>query len=300
MYDIFKTLMPANLVLFNEPMRGHTSFKIGGAADVFVTPETPLQLTAVWKACLERGLPVIVLGGGNNVLVSDAGIRGVVIATGKMTEITVSGMSINAAAGATMGKLADTACKAGLSGLEFAHGIPGTVGGGVYMNAGAYRGEMKDVCTKVTALLPDGETVCYNKADLGLAYRTSRFHNEDAIILKAEFSLTPKPQEEIRATMDDLKTRRRDSQPIEERSAGSTFKRPKVEGMYAARMIEDCGLKGFTIGGAQVSTKHSGFVINIGNATAEDVLRLMDAVQEKIHAQTGIWLEPEVELLGFN
>jgi len=298
-YDVICPLLPLGLVLANEPMCRHTSFKIGGPAEVFVTPCNSGQLADVWQACQKAGYSVTVLGGGNNVLVSDAGVRGVVITTGQMNEIKIDGVTITAGSGTKLCKLAEAACKAGLGGLEFAHGIPGTVGGAVYMNAGAYYHEIRDVCESVTVMLPCGEIVCYKKEALALGYRTSRFQNETAIILEASFRLEIKNPNEIRDKMDDLMVRRRSTQPLNKKSAGSTFKRPAVQDKYAARLIDESGLKGFTIGGAQVSDKHAGFVINTGSATAADVLALMDAVREKVHADSGIWLEPEVQMIGF-
>jgi len=280
-------------------MAGYTSFDIGGPAEVLVMPKNAIELTAVWNTCHLQGFPITILGGGNNVLVADNGIRGVVVVTKHMDEITVDGNKITAGCGTKLAKLAETACKAGLSGLEFAHGIPGTVGGAIVMNAGAYDGEIKDVCTSVIAVSPKLDVAIFSHEELALGYRTSRFQTEPAVIVEACFELTPKDQKEIRARMDELKTKRREKQPIDKRSAGSTFKRPKQEGIYAAKLIDDCGLKGFTIGGAQVSEKHSGFVINTGNATSQDVLDIMKAIMEKVHAASGIWLEPEVQFLGF-
>ena len=298
-FNTISSLMPTGRVLSNESMARHTSFKIGGPAEVFVTPQNTAQLAAVWQACQKAGYPVTVLGGGNNVLVSDAGIKGVVIVTSQMNEIKIEGSIITAGSGTKLCKLAETACNAGLSGLEFAHGIPGTVGGAVYMNAGAYNGEIRNVCESVTVLLPNGEVVCYKKDSLAFGYRTSRFQKEAAIITETSFNLTPKGSDEIKEKMDDLMARRRRTQPLNKKSAGSTFKRPAVPDKYAAKLIDESSLKGFTVGGAQVSTKHAGFVINTGSATAADVLALMEAVREKVYADSGIWLEPEVQMMGF-
>ncbi|MCL2361343.1 MAG: UDP-N-acetylmuramate dehydrogenase [Defluviitaleaceae bacterium] len=299
MFNDIRQLLPTSLVLANEPMAKHTSFKIGGPAEVFVTPKDTTQLAAIWKTCLEKGYPVTILGGGNNVLVSDDGIKGVVITTTRMNKIQINENEITAGSGTKLHILADTAKEIGLSGLEFAHGIPGTVGGAVFMNAGAYNHETKDVCEKVIAMLPNGEVITHAKESLAFGYRKSRFQKETAIITEAKFRLSPKSPDEIKAYMDHLMTKRRDTQPLDKKSAGSTFKRPNEPNRYAARMIDECGLKGFTIGGAQVSEKHAGFVINTGNATAADVLNLMATVKEKVHAATGIWLEPEMQMLGF-
>jgi len=296
-YNIIQTLLPEGLVLTNEPMSRHTSFKIGGPAEVYATPENAQQASKVWLTCLNAGLPITILGDGCNVLVSDDGIKGVVLATTRMNTIEIDNTTITAGSGVKMSRLADTACKAGLKGLEFASGIPGTVGGGIYMNAGAYGHDIKDVCQSVEALLPDGTIKTYT--EMGFTYRTSRFQKEKAIITKATFNLTPASQDEIKAKMTDLNTRRKNSQPLNFPSAGSTFKRPQVKDKYASKLIDEAGLKGYTIGGAQVSEKHAGFVINTGNATAKDVLAVMADVQEKVHKTTGIWLEPEVQMLGF-
>jgi len=280
-------------------MSKHTSFKIGGPAEIFVTPENTSQLSSVWKTCLEKNLQVTILGGGNNVLVSDDGIKGVVIVTEKMNRIEINKNEITAESGTKLHTLADAAQKASLSGLEFAHGIPGTVGGAVFMNAGAYNHEIKDICESVTTLLPSGEIISHEKQFLDFGYRKSRFQKESAIITEARFRLESKSPNEIKSYMDELMSKRRSTQPLDKKSAGSTFKRPSQPNYYAAKMIDECGLKGFTVGGAQVSTKHAGFVINTGSATAADVLALMDAIREKVHAATGILLEPEVQMLGF-
>ena len=296
-FDAISPLLPRGLVIANEPMSRHTSFKIGGLAEVYVTPEDTRQLQEVWQACRLAGYPVVVLGDGCNVLVADEGIRGVVISTCRMNHIKVNAPYITAYSGAKMARLAEMACKAGLSGLEFASGIPGTVGGGVFMNAGAYDGEMKFVCESVEVLLPSGEAVIYSRDELGLGYRASRFQNEDAIITSATFLLTPGKPEDIRAKMSELNGRRRNSQPLNLPSAGSAFKRPATEGLYAAKMIDECGLKGFAVGGAQVSEKHAGFIVNTGGATAADVRGLMKAIIDNVHGVYGIWLEPEVQFL---
>ena len=298
-YDAMRPLLPEGLVLANEPMSRHTSFKIGGPAEVYVTPENSQQLAEIWQACQLKGYPVTVLGDGCNVLVADEGIKGVVITTNRMNHIEADAPFLTAGSGTKMARLAETACKAGLKGLEFASGIPGTVGGGVFMNAGAYGHEMKDVCESVDVLLPDGNVLTYPRESLGLSYRTSRFQGEKCIITAVKFKLAPGNPEEIRAHMNDLNSRRRASQPLSYPSAGSAFKRPAQEGFYASRMVDECGLKGFTVGGAQVSEKHAGFIINTGNATAADVIGLMEAVREKVHKTYGIWLTPEVQMLGF-
>jgi len=298
-FAVISALLTTEIVRENEPMSKHTSFKIGGPAEVFVTPHDTCQLKTVWKTCQENGYPITILGGGNNVLVSDNGIKGVVVVTHKMNKININEDIINVGSGTKLYALAETAQKAGLSGLEFAHGIPGTVGGAVYMNAGAYNQEVKDICESVTVMLPTGELVTHNKDNLDLGYRKSRFQKETAIIVEVQFLLKYEIQHNIKIKMDELMAKRRISQPLDKKSAGSTFKRPATPGYYASKMIDECGLKGFLIGGAQVSEKHAGFVINTGNATAADVLALMEAVQKRVHTATGIWLEPEVQMIGF-
>ena len=298
-FEAIRPLLPEGLVLADELLSRHTSFKIGGPAEVYVTPENSQQMAKVWRACQEAGYAVTILGDGCNVLVSDDGIKGVVFATGRMNNIDVEGHNITAGSGTKLSRLAEAACKAGLKGLEFASGIPGTVGGAVFMNAGAYEHDIQEVCEYVEALHPDGKTVWYDKEALGFGYRASRFQNETAIITSAKFKLTPANIDEIRTEMNNLNSKRRDKQPLNYPSAGSTFKRPAQKGWYASRMIDENGLKGLTVGGAQVSEKHAGFIINKGGATAADVIALMKAVQEKIHQATGIWLEPEVQMLGF-
>jgi len=296
-YDTIRPLLPKGLVLADEPMSRHTSFKIGGPAEVYATPENTHQLKQIWQACLNKGYPVTILGDGCNVLAADEGIKGVVIATNRMNQIEVNAPYLTAGSGTKMARMAETACKAGLAGLEFASGIPGTVGGGVFMNAGAYGQDMQAVCESVEALLPDGSLISYPREQLGFSYRTSRFQKERAIITSATFKLTPANPEDIRAKMALLNNRRRESQPLSYPSAGSAFKRPAKEGLYASKMIDDCGLKGFTIGGAQVSEKHAGFIINTGNATAADVKNLMEAIRDKVHKAYGVWLEPEVQMI---
>ena len=297
--DAIHYLLPEGLVHANEPMSRHTSFKIGGPAEVYVTPENTKQIALVWQACLEANCPITILGDGCNVLVADEGIKGVVIATSRMNHIEVDIPYITAGSGTQLARLAEAACKAGLAGLEFASGIPGTVGGAVYMNAGAYNHDIEEICESVEALYPNGTVQTYQRGQLGFAYRISRFQKENAIITSARFKLTPGNPEDIRAKMADLNSRRRNSQPLDYPSAGSAFKRPDIEGVYAAKLIDDNGLKGFTIGGAQVSEKHAGFIINKGNATAADVQELIKAISEKIHSASGIWLEPEIQMIGF-
>ena len=280
-----------------EPMCRHTSFQIGGPVAVMTFPKTPEQVGEILKICRQFSIYPMVLGAGSNILAPDQGLDTVVIETrtnmNRVEELCKG--EFEAQSGATMARLATFAMERGYTGLEFAHGIPGTVGGGVYMNAGAYGGEMKDVVTGVTVVDRAGNVREIPAAELELSYRHSRFMEEDQIILSVRVRLEKGEREEIRGNMAELMTRRRTSQPLEFPSAGSTFKRPK-EG-YAAAMIEAAGLKGLRIGDAQVSEKHAGFVVNRGRATSRDVLELMGKVQEKVQADTGVLLEPEVRVL---
>jgi UDP-N-acetylmuramate dehydrogenase len=278
-------------------MKAHTTFKIGGAADVFITVNSIDELRLAVGACRENGVPYMILGKGSNLLISDDGIEGAVIALdGAFKELTVEGDTITSGAGVSLSKLCTVALENGLSGLEFAYGIPGTVGGAVYMNAGAYGGETKDVCTEATYLAPDGTVGTCPAEDLDFSYRHSIFKENDNIILFAKYKLTPDNADEIRARMDDFMNRRRTKQPLEYPSAGSVFKRP--EGAFAGTLIEQCGLKGKTVGGAQVSEKHAGFIINVGDATCDDVMNLVRLVQDTVKAQTGYVLEREIIRTG--
>ncbi len=277
----------------NEPMSHHTSFKIGGEAEIFVTAKTIEQLKAVLKACKKNDIPFFVLGKGSNLLISDDGMKGVVITLdGDFKGISIKENKITCGAGVNLAKLCLFAQSNSLSGLEFAYGIPGSVGGAVYMNAGAYGGEMKDVVTTVTHLTEDGEVVTIPLEELDFAYRHSVYKNNNSIILSATFELNVSDKDEIKAIMDDILNRRKTKQPLEYPSAGSVFKRP--EGNYAGTLIEQCGLKGKTIGGAQVSQKHAGFIINIGGATCDDVLNLVKFVQDTVQKETGYYLEREI------
>ncbi len=282
--------------LENEPMHRHTSFKIGGAADVFVNIGSTEEFTRVFDLCKAENAPVTILGKGSNLLVSDKGIEGVVICLEDLNKMTVSGEKITVGAGANLATLCTFAANEGLSGLEFAFGIPGSVGGAVFMNAGAYGGEMKDVLESVTAVSRNGEVFTLFGNELCLSYRSSAFQKNGATVLEAVFKLKKGSTEEIKASMTEIMKRRKDKQPLEFPSAGSTFKRP--EGHFAGTLIEQCGLKGFSVGGAQVSVKHAGFVINKGGATASDVLCLIKKVQETVFQKTGVTLEPEVIFIG--
>lgn len=280
-----------------EPMRNHTTFRIGGPADLFVTVYTADELRLVISACRGSGTEWMILGKGSNLLVSDEGIAGAVIALdGDFKSIEVSGSVITCGAALSLSKLCTSAAEHSLSGLEFAYGIPGSVGGAVYMNAGAYGGETKDVVTRVTYLSPDGTLGDYTADQLDFSYRHSVFKDNEDIILFVEYTLTPDDRQAILARMDDYMDRRRTKQPLDYPSAGSTFKRP--EGAFAGALIEQCGLKGRSVGGAQVSEKHSGFIINTGSATCADVMGLIRLVQDTVKNETGYTLECEVIRIG--
>ena len=294
--DSVTEAMPELVIRTEEPMSKHTTFRIGGAAEVFAAPdarELP-QLLAMAKGA---DVPVTVIGNGSNLLVGDRGIRGLVIEIGeRMSEVRIEGTILVAGAGALLSKAAQTAAAAGLGGLEFAAGIPGSVGGAVVMNAGAYGGEMKDVLQSVKVLTEEGELLSLAATELELGYRHSCVPERKYIVVEATMELSAKPEEEIRACMAELRAKRVEKQPLEYPSAGSTFKRP--EGYFAGKLIMDAGLRGYTVGGAQVSEKHCGFVINKGDATAADVRQLMQDVHDRVKEQFDVELEPEVKLIG--
>ena len=280
-------------VLENEPLSRHTTFEIGGPAALFVRPRTVAEVRAVVRLCAEAGVPWRVIGCGSDLLVSDAGVEGVVIEIrDNLSSITVEDGAIVAGAGATNAAVAEAACVAGLSGYEFASGIPGTVGGAAIMNAGAYDGEFSRVCESVTCVTPEGDVVIVPAADADWSYRHSMFDARGYIVVEARLSLAKADPAAIRARMDELAEKRAAKQPLDMPSAGSTFKRP--EGHYAAALIDEAGLRGFAVGGAQVSTKHTGFVVNAHGATAHDVASLIDEVRKRVLDHSGIRLECEV------
>lgn len=281
--------------LRDEPLSRHSSFRIGGCAKRMAFPKTAEELIVLDGFLRELGVRTILLGNGTNVLFPDEGVDAVVIATGEMTQIERDGDCLTADAGVSLARLATVAWQEGLTGLEFAHGIPGSLGGGVVMNAGAYDGALSDVLTEVTALFPDGvRTVPVE--ELHLSYRHSLFTEQpEAIALRAKVRLQAGDRNAIKTRMDELMARRKASQPLEYPSAGSTFKRPA--GHFAGRLIEDAGLKGASVGGAQVSGKHAGFVINTGGATCADVLSLIEKIQKTVYDATGVVLEPEVRII---
>lgn len=293
----FNELLGEEKVLIEEPMSRHTTFRIGGPADYFLIPETVHEIREILKICREENLPYFILGNGSNLLVSDKGYRGVIIQLYRnMSRVFVEGTCIRAQAGALLSAIAAAAKNASLTGFEFAGGIPGTLGGAVVMNAGAYGGEMKDVLSEVTVLDKNGEILTLSSGELKMGYRTSIVKSAEYLVLEASISLKEGNQEEIRDRMKELTEQRTSKQPLEYPSAGSTFKRP--EGYFAGKLIMDCGLRGYCVGGAQVSEKHCGFVINTGNATAEDVRILMKNVSDMVYEKFGVILEPEVKFLG--
>ncbi len=280
----------------NEPLSKHTSFRIGGGAEVMAFPKTPEELATILKTAKSLGVQPVILGAGTNVLAPDEGITGLVICL----KDSLVGMeqrehhSVRIYAGVTMARAANFAAGLGLSGLEFAHGIPGTVGGGVYMNAGAYGGEISQICSQIAVMDMDGNQRLLSQEEMGFSYRNSRVQQENLIVLYADFALQPQPEVAIRQRMAELMAKRRASQPLELPSAGSAFKRP-ING-YAGALIEQSGLKGFQIGGAAVSEKHAGFVVNLGGARADDVKAVLAAVTHRVEKEKGVRLEPEIRI----
>ena len=280
----------------NEPLAAHCTFKIGGPAQLFVQPQTEQQLCSAAALCKEQAVRYYLLGNGSNILFADEGFAGVVLDVSALgSDIAVEGNMLTAGAGVRLTALCRAALEHGLSGLEFAYGIPGTVGGAVYMNAGAYGGEMKDVLTVVRYLTTEGKVVQASAAELDLSYRHSIFEENGGCILSAQFALQPGNAADIRAKMDELMAKRVDKQPLDKPSAGSTFKRPA--GAFAAALIDQCGLRGFRHGGAAVSDKHCGFVVNLGGATCADVLALCDEVRAIVKEKTGYELEKEIRVV---
>ncbi len=281
-----------------EPMSRHTTFRIGGPAEYYACPKAPEEAAALAAVCRRQGIPCFVLGRGSNLLVGDGGLPGLTMAMEGMAAVTVEGDCVRAEAGATLSAVCIAARDAGLTGLEFAYGIPGQVGGGVYMNAGAYGGELRDVLAEAAFLDEAGERRVLPVEELGMGYRHSLFTGRGCIILSALFRLQRDPEgpAAVGARMEEIYSRRKEKQPLEWPSAGSTFKRP--EGAYAAALIDQCGLKGLQVGGAKVSEKHAGFVINAGGASCADVLALIGEVQRVVKEKTGYSLEPEVRVTG--
>ena len=291
-----ENIMAGSGIFMEEPMKKHTTFRVGGPADVLVQPDET-ALAAVLGLCRQYHVPYSFIGNGSNLLVGDKGIRGVVIEmTEPMGNIEVHGTQITAQAGAMLSKIANTAASNGLGGMEFAAGIPGSVGGAVVMNAGAYGREMKDIIEKVYVLDENGAQLELDRDALDLGYRHSCIPEKKYIVTKVVLELVPRNEAEIRSEMKELNEKRAEKQPLQYPSAGSTFKRP--EGYFAGKLIMDAGLRGYQVGGAQVSEKHCGFVINKGDATAADICQLMRDVSDKVQAQFGVVLEPEVKMIG--
>ena len=278
-------------------MARHTTFRVGGPADYLVKPGSPDEVRGVIALCRQENVPFMVIGNGSNLLVSDRGYRGVIIELlDQYAAVTGHDTVLYAQAGALLSAVASKALKCTLTGMEFAAGIPGTIGGAMMMNAGAYGGEMKDIVSEVTVLDREGRICQYSCADMQFGYRDSVVAREGLTVLEVTLRLEVGEEAEIRARMDDLAHRRSSKQPLEFPSAGSTFKRP--EGYYAGALIEEAGLKGYSIGGAAVSEKHAGFVINTGGATAADIRNLIEYVRETVHDGSGVWLTPEVRFVG--
>ena len=297
LYQELCSITGENNILKDEPMAAHTTFRIGGPADYFAMPSSAEEIRRIAALCREKRIPYYIIGNGSNLLVGDRGFRGVIIQIFKnMREIRIDGGTVTAQAGALLSRVAAAAYEAELTGFEFASGIPGTLGGAVRMNAGAYGGEMRQVLKNAQVLTTEGKVITIPAEDMKMGYRTSIVSKMDYVVLGAQLTLGKGVKEEIRARMDELKEKRVSKQPLEFGSAGSTFKRP--EGYFAGKLIEDAGLRGFRIGNAQVSEKHCGFVINRGGATAAQVRELMDYIIRRVEETSGVRLEPEVKKIG--
>lgn len=295
-YEVLCKISGTDHVLQQEPMSRHTTFRTGGPAELLVMPSAE-ELPEIIRYCGKKQIPYLVIGNGSNLLAGDTGVEGVVIEIGKrMSEITVDKTTVTAGAGALLSAIASKAAAEGLAGFEFASGIPGSLGGAVVMNAGAYGGEMKDVLQEVAVLTRDGEVRHLSAEELELSYRHSVIPEREYLVLGARISLKTGEKEDIYAYMRELKEKRVSKQPLEYPSAGSTFKRP--EGYFAGKLIEDSGLRGFQVGGAQVSEKHCGFVVNKNNASSADIRSLMEQVQQTVLEKFGVKLEPEVKFVG--
>lgn len=294
--NLFSDIYSKDEVKINALMKEHINFEVGGPADILLIPSKVEQIIESVKICKENNIPYFVMGNGSNLLVKDGGIRGVVIKLTGLTNLEVNETEIKADCGVILKELSDKALENSLTGLEFACGIPGSVGGAVFMNAGAYNGEIKNVIKEAQVITSSGEIVTLSKDELELGYRTSKVMRDNSIVINATFKLEKGNKEEIKETIDDLTQKREEKQPLEYPSAGSTFKRP--EGYFAGKLIQDSGLKGYSIGGAAVSSKHSGFVINKDNATAKDILDLIAYIQAEVKKQFGVELHTEVRIIG--
>lgn len=297
--ELLQKKLPNDMIFRDEPMKNYTTFRIGGKADLLVKPKTYQQIAEIITLCKKHEVPYYVLGNGSNLLVSDEGYRGVIIHVyNQLADIKVEGNRIIAGAGAILSKVVTVAMENSLTGLEFAHGIPGTLGGAVVMNAGAYNGEMKNVLISCEVMNEEGNVITLSKDELQLGYRTSIIQNKNYIVLRVTMQLEKGQKENIKAYMKELMLRRKEKQPLDKPSAGSTFKRP--EGYFAGKLIMDSGLKGYQIGGAKVSEKHCGFVINTGNATCQDVVDLIEHIQKEVKRQFNVELKTEVKRLKNN
>ena len=295
-FNLFKNILNTNQIKLSEPMSRHTTLGIGGPADCLVLPNTREELSQVVHILSKEKIPFIVIGGGANLLVRDKGIRGVVLVTSRMQQVNKVDNTLIVEAGVSTVRTAAIALQYGLSGLEFASGIPGTIGGAAYMNAGAYGGEMSQVVTDITSCDREGIFHRYEGDEIRYAYRHSAFMDNHEIIIEVSISIQPATTTSIKMKMDDFNTRRRNKQPLDAKSAGSTFKRP--EGHYVGHMIESLGLKGFSVGDASVSTKHAGFLINKGKASCKDMLHLIEEIQYRVKERYNVDIETEVRIIG--
>jgi len=297
MYSEILNYLPSDRLLFKEEMKNHTTFKIGGPVDIMVLPQDEEDVATVVSFCRERDIPLFIFGVGSNLLVRDRGIRGVAMKLGEnLDEVEVNGDQIQAQAGVKISALARIAAFHSLSGLEFAEGIPGSLGGALVMNAGAYDGEMQGIVTAARAIGPDGSIETLKNEEMQFGYRRSIFQSNGYIIIYATLKLATGNRNEIEQRMLEFARRREEKQPLDKPSAGSTFRRPP--GFYVGPMLEELGLKGYQIGDAQVSSKHAGFIINNGNATARDVLELIAYIQQKAKERFGVDLQPEIRVVG--
>lgn len=292
----FKDVYNDSEIKVDAKMSEHINFKVGGPVDILLLPSSVNQVVETLKICRQEEIPYFIIGNGSNLLVKDGGIRGVVIKLSNLVSIEVMDNLIKASSGTLLGDVSEKALENSLTGFEFACGIPGSVGGAVFMNAGAYDGEMKNIIKEAEVIDKDGNIVVLSKEELELGYRTSKVMKDNLLVLSATFELKYGNKDDIKARVDELNEKRESKQPLEYPSAGSTFKRP--EGYFAGKLIQDSGLKGATIGGAAVSEKHSGFVINKGGATAEDILNLISHIQSEVKKQFGVELHPEVRIIG--
>jgi len=295
--SLLEGIVGSDNIKIDEPMKRHTSFKVGGSADILVTPVSIFQLSEILKLCKRENVPILVMGNGTNLIVSDKGIRGAVIKIyDNLNGCSVENDTIRAYGGILLSKLSNVALENNLTGLEFASGIPGTLGGAVAMNAGAYGGEMRNVVFETEYMDKDGELKVLRNEEHEFGYRTSFIQKQSGIVIRSVLKLRKGNKDEIKALMRDLTKRRQEKQPLDMPSAGSVFKRP--EGHFAGKLIEDCGLRGYQIGGAQVSNKHCGFIVNTGNATARDIISLIRHVQATVKMKFGIDMQTEVKIVG--